>query len=78
MTIEFEASQNGMMHGFAGYFDSKLYGDVYMSIHPKTHSPGMFSWFPIYFPLRVRRRKKLFHFLEGQEIKNFLFLLSFC
>lgn len=23
-------------------------------IHPDTASPGMFSWFPIFFPLRVR------------------------
>ena len=23
-------------------------------IHPETHSPGMFSWFPVYFPIKVR------------------------
>lgn len=23
-------------------------------IRPETHSPGMFSWFPIFFPLKVR------------------------
>jgi type II protein arginine methyltransferase len=49
------------MHGFAGYFDAKLYsgpaGDVHCSIYPPTHTMGpsgepMFSWFPIYFPLR--------------------------
>ncbi|OZJ05601.1 hypothetical protein BZG36_01481 [Bifiguratus adelaidae] len=40
------------MHGIAGYFESVLYKDVTISIHPKTHSPGMFSWFPIFFPLR--------------------------
>ena len=39
-------------HGFAGYFDAKLYNDVHLSIHPPTHTPNMFSWFPIYFPLR--------------------------
>jgi protein arginine N-methyltransferase 5 len=49
------------MHGFAGYFDAKLYegpaGKVHCSIYPPTHTTGptgenMFSWFPIYFPLR--------------------------
>ena len=23
-----------------------------LSIHPPTHTPHMFSWFPIFFPLR--------------------------
>ena len=50
------------MHGFAGYFDAKLYegpaGKVHCSIYPPTHTLGptgelMFSWFPIYFPLRA-------------------------
>ncbi len=40
------------LHGFAGYFDATLYGDVHLSIYPPTHTPNMFSWFPIYFPLR--------------------------
>ena len=40
------------MHGLAGYFDAELYDDVSVSIHPDTHSPGMFSWFPIFFPVR--------------------------
>ncbi|KAG7273895.1 hypothetical protein CRUP_025956 [Coryphaenoides rupestris] len=29
-----------------------LYKDVTLSIKPATHSPGMFSWFPILFPLK--------------------------
>lgn len=41
-----------VMHGFAGYFECVLYGDVLLSIHPPTHSDNMFSWFPIFFPLR--------------------------
>ena len=41
------------MHGFAGYFDTVLYGNVVLSIHPQTYSTGMFSWFPIYFPIKV-------------------------
>jgi protein arginine N-methyltransferase 5 len=39
------------MHGFSGYFDSQLYGTASISIHPETHSDGMFSWFPMYIPL---------------------------
>ena len=39
-------------HGFAGYFECKLYGDVLMSTLPVSHSKGMYSWFPIYFPIR--------------------------
>ena len=39
-------------HGFAGYFDAELYKDVHLSILPATATPNMFSWFPIYFPMR--------------------------
>lgn len=31
----------------------QLYKDVCISIHPPTHSEGMFSWFPIFFPIRI-------------------------
>ena len=41
-----------VIHGLAGYFESVLYGDVTMSISPRSRTPGMFSWFPIFFPLR--------------------------
>lgn len=41
-----------VLHGFAGYFRCALYKDVEISIEPSTHSPGMFSWFPIFFPLQ--------------------------
>ena len=27
--------------------------DYFLGIHPDTHSEGMFSWFPIYFPIKV-------------------------
>nr|XP_039272959.1 protein arginine N-methyltransferase 5-like [Styela clava] len=46
-TIPFDT----MLHGFGGYFRCALYKDVEISIEPKTHSPGMFSWFPIFVPL---------------------------
>lgn len=41
------------LHGVAGYFDSVLYKDVTLSIVPATHTPGMFSWFPLFIPLCV-------------------------
>ena len=55
---EFPIAQASTCHGFAGYFDATLYGDVHCSIYPETHSThaqtgeDMFSWFPIYWPLR--------------------------
>ncbi|OQS03460.1 arginine N-methyltransferase [Thraustotheca clavata] len=53
--LSFEVQENGVLHGLAGYFDSVLYGDTCISINPETLdlSPGMFSWFPIFFPLRT-------------------------
>ncbi|KAF9202936.1 hypothetical protein BGZ49_006955 [Haplosporangium sp. Z 27] len=52
-SIEFTSKTSGMIHGVAGYFESVLYKDVLLSINPETHSPGMFSWFPIYFPIKA-------------------------
>jgi len=43
-----------MVHGIAGYFEAKLYKDVYLSINPETkdkYNKSMFSWFPMTFPL---------------------------
>lgn len=61
--IEFRAKESAVVHGLAGYFEAVLFGDVTLSINPATHSEGMFSWFPIYFPLRtpvrVERGEKL-------------------
>ncbi|WMV40396.1 hypothetical protein MTR67_033781 [Solanum verrucosum] len=44
---------SALVHGFAGYFDSVLYKDVHLGIEPSTATPNMFSWFPIFFPLRT-------------------------
>jgi len=52
ITLNFTAKEDSVMHGFCGYFESTLYGNTLMSILPKTFSEGMFSWFPIYFPIR--------------------------
>lgn len=51
--LSFDIQNSSIVHGFAGYFDAILYKDVTLSINPKTHSEGMFSWFPIYFPIKV-------------------------
>ena len=55
----FEIKMDSELHGFAGYFECVLYKDVMISILPETHSKGMFSWFPIFFPLKapVKLRK---------------------
>ncbi|XP_049602322.1 protein arginine N-methyltransferase 5 [Syngnathus scovelli] len=50
--LKFSVNCNSVLHGFAGYFETTLYKDVILSIKPDTHSPGMFSWFPILFPLK--------------------------
>lgn len=51
--LRFTSSQSAVLHGFAGYFDAILYGDIKISINPMTLSPGMFSWFPVFFPISV-------------------------
>jgi len=50
--LEFETTCSSMIHGIAGFFDMVLYKDVILSIHPETASPGMFSWFPAFFPIK--------------------------
>ncbi|CAG9313962.1 PRMT5 [Blepharisma stoltei] len=40
------------IHGFGGYFESKLYKDITLSTVPETHSKDMCSWFPMYFPIK--------------------------
>lgn len=50
--LEFECTHASMIHGIAGFFDMVLYKDVTLSINPQTASPGMFSWFPAFFPVK--------------------------
>jgi protein arginine N-methyltransferase 5 len=50
--FSFECSTGGRLHGFVGYFHATLYKDVAISTDPATESVGMFSWFPLYMPLR--------------------------
>lgn len=49
--LKFNISQDCILHGFAGYFETVLYKDVRLSIVPESFSDGMFSWFPAFFPL---------------------------
>lgn len=54
--LSFFCRNRGVCHGLGGYFETVLYGDVELSTNPVTmdaKSPGMISWFPIYFPLKV-------------------------
>ncbi|ESN96246.1 hypothetical protein HELRODRAFT_68344 [Helobdella robusta] len=50
--LKFPVALDTVLHGFSGYFHCILYKNVSISIVPDTHTPGMFSWFPIYFPLK--------------------------
>ncbi|KAL3179760.1 hypothetical protein MRX96_037748 [Rhipicephalus microplus] len=58
-SLRFKIDNTSILHGFAGYFDTVLYKNVTLSICPNSHSPGMFSWFPIFFPIKdpVRLQK---------------------
>jgi len=53
--LKFHIPQAGVLHGFAGYFEATLYGDVGLSIQPDTKdeiTPNMLSWFPLFIPLK--------------------------
>ncbi|WWD18018.1 hypothetical protein CI109_102465 [Kwoniella shandongensis] len=54
-THTFHIPHAATLHGLAGYFEAHLYSNVGLSIHPdNAHrvSPEMFSWFPLFFPLK--------------------------
>lgn len=54
--LTFRTRDRGVCHGLAGYFETVLYPGVELSTNPVTmeqKSPGMISWFPIFFPLKV-------------------------
>lgn len=59
--ISFPIQEQGVCHGLAGYFETVLYsgseGPVELSTNPVTmeqKSKDMISWFPIFFPIKVR------------------------
>lgn len=55
-THTFHIPRQSVCHGLAGFFEAHLFGDVLLSIHPDRarHTDGMLSWFPIFFPFKVR------------------------
>ncbi|XP_030370721.1 protein arginine N-methyltransferase 5 [Scaptodrosophila lebanonensis] len=48
--LSFTVSKDCVLHGIGGYFDTVLYENIILSINPLTHTEGMFSWFPMFFP----------------------------
>ncbi|KAM8712666.1 hypothetical protein ACLKA7_013060 [Drosophila subpalustris] len=48
--LSFKVQKDCVIHGIGGYFDTVLYKDIILSINPLTHTQGMFSWFPMFFP----------------------------
>lgn len=63
-TLNFTAKIDCVLHGYSGYFDTILYKEVTLSIHPMNHTPGLISWFAIYFPISDPQQLK-----AGDEIE---------
>ncbi|XP_065886445.1 protein arginine N-methyltransferase 5-like isoform X2 [Dysidea avara] len=61
--LKFPVTTNSTVHGFAGFFDAVLYNQINISIAPANYSKGMFSWFPVYIPI-----KNPFYVKNGQDI----------
>ena len=51
--LSFAVLLDCVIHGFSGFFETTLYKDITLSIVPATHTPNMFSWFSIFFPLKT-------------------------
>lgn len=57
-TLPIDTPRGSSIHGFLGTFDALLYQSkadgtsCKISTAPRSFSPGMFSWFPLFFPLR--------------------------
>ncbi len=64
--LSFSVEEDCTIHGLAGYFHCTLYKDIVFSTVPEqimSLSPGMFSWFPMYFPathpIRVQAQDRI-------------------
>ncbi|KAK7320728.1 hypothetical protein VNO77_30465 [Canavalia gladiata] len=44
---------SAIVHGFAGYFDATLYKDVHLGIEPSAVTPNVYTWHPMFFPLKT-------------------------
>uniref|UniRef100_A0A182NAP2 Protein arginine N-methyltransferase n=1 Tax=Anopheles dirus TaxID=7168 RepID=A0A182NAP2_9DIPT len=62
-SVSFRAALDCVLNGFTGYFDTILYKDIMLSIHPFTHTEGLASWFSMFIPLTDPVQLK-----EGDEI----------
>ena len=54
--LTFNLRDRAVCHGLAGYFEAVLYPGVELSTNPinmEEKSPGMMSWFPLFFSLKV-------------------------
>ena len=54
--LTFNMRDRAICHGLAGYFEAVLYPGVELSTNPinmEEKSPGMMSWFPLFFSLKV-------------------------
>ncbi|GJJ08559.1 hypothetical protein Clacol_002777 [Clathrus columnatus] len=64
VVLNFYVPHVGVLHGLGGYFETVLYGDIGLSIHPRTKdsiSPNMLSWFPLFFPLKASFFSRCFY-----------------
>ena len=48
-----------------GYQNENLVIFSFQGIRPETHSEGMFSWFPFFFPIKVRAVYVVVQFILG-------------
>ena len=49
--LRFTSTMRGVVHGFAGFFETELAEDVRLSIVPDSHTEEMRSWSPMFFPI---------------------------
>jgi protein arginine N-methyltransferase 5 len=53
--VEFRITRDGLLHGFAGWFEAQLFGEVMLSNSPTANS---YSWYQVFFslndPIRVK------------------------
>ncbi len=67
----FDIPEEGVLHGFAGYFEAVLYDTVGLSIHPdhkEVVSKDMLSWFPMFFPIRVSNTTIVHIIVSNEDI----------
>jgi len=50
--LDFIARETSEMIGFLGYFTADLFYNIGLSTLPKTETPGLFSWGPVFFPIQ--------------------------